>query len=324
MNRVSLGLFDFAATGSADDERAAFLRDEVYADDDTHDVPKRPGLRARLFQLVRWRRPRAAPGNRTVPFDAAARARLRFAPNVVRNQKYSVVTFLPYVLYEQFKFFFNLYFLLVALSQFVPALKIGFLATYIAPLSFVLCVTIGKEAVDDYARHQRDAEANSAPYAVLVPAPGGGTAVDVVPASRLRVGDLVLLHKNQRVPADLVLLKTYAADAADDAADEPGHDDDHRHRDRPPIGVQQIHREHRRGDGRDDIQHGLDQHERVDVVRAVVHHPQKRLGARGVVFDHALDAGARDRGQRRFDRAKQAGQQQRGDGDGRVDEGQRH
>ena len=205
----------------ADDERAAFLRDEVYADDDTHDVPKRPGLRARLFQLVRWRRPRAAPGNRTVPFDAAARARLRFAPNVVRNQKYSVVTFLPYVLYEQFKFFFNLYFLLVALSQFVPALKIGFLATYIAPLSFVLCVTIGKEAVDDYARHQRDAEANSAPYVVLVPAPGGGTAVDVVPASRLRVGDLVLLHKNQRVPADLVLLKTYAADAADDAADEP-------------------------------------------------------------------------------------------------------
>jgi phospholipid-translocating ATPase len=29
------------------------------------------------------------------------------------------------VFYEQFKFFFNLYFLLVALSQFIPALKIG-------------------------------------------------------------------------------------------------------------------------------------------------------------------------------------------------------
>ena len=49
----------------------------------------------------------------------------RFPPNVVRNQKYNVVTFLPLVFYEQFKFFFNLYFLLVALSQFVPALKIG-------------------------------------------------------------------------------------------------------------------------------------------------------------------------------------------------------
>ena len=43
----------------------------------------------------------------------------------MRNQKYNVFTFLPLVFYEQFKFFFNLYFLLVALSQFIPALKIG-------------------------------------------------------------------------------------------------------------------------------------------------------------------------------------------------------
>lgn len=49
----------------------------------------------------------------------------RFPGNIVRNQKYNAFTFLPIVFYEQFKFFFNLYFLLVALSQFVPALKIG-------------------------------------------------------------------------------------------------------------------------------------------------------------------------------------------------------
>lgn len=46
-------------------------------------------------------------------------------PNIVKNQKYNLATFLPLVLYEQFKFFYNLYFLLVALSQFVPALRIG-------------------------------------------------------------------------------------------------------------------------------------------------------------------------------------------------------
>lgn len=49
----------------------------------------------------------------------------KFPANVVRNQKYNVITFFPLVFYEQFKFFFNLYFLLVALSQFIPALKIG-------------------------------------------------------------------------------------------------------------------------------------------------------------------------------------------------------
>jgi phospholipid-translocating ATPase len=52
----------------------------------------------------------------------------KFPANIVRNQKYNVFTFLPIVFYEQFKFFFNLYFLLVALSQFVPALRTGALS----------------------------------------------------------------------------------------------------------------------------------------------------------------------------------------------------
>lgn len=134
------------------------------------------------------------------------------------------------VLYEQFKFFFNLYFLLVALSQFIPPLKIGFLATYIAPLSFVLAVTIGKEALDDLERFKRDRDSNSTPYQVLLPAspssrprrrdeedaPGISLEADsrriVTPSSKIKVGDFVILRKNQRVPADMVLLKTWAGD----------------------------------------------------------------------------------------------------------------
>jgi phospholipid-translocating ATPase len=48
-----------------------------------------------------------------------------FPPNVVRNQKYSLISFVPIVLYEQFKFFFNMYFLIVALTQFIPRLQVG-------------------------------------------------------------------------------------------------------------------------------------------------------------------------------------------------------
>lgn len=109
----------------------------------------------------------------------------------------------------------------------------GFIATYIAPLAFVLFVTMGKEAYDDYKRHLRDQEANSMKYLVLSPPPStrsynhathsphpslaGDTtrnallsnySTRAVPSSSLRVGDLVLLEKNQRVPADLILLKT--------------------------------------------------------------------------------------------------------------------
>lgn len=148
----------------------------------------------------------------------------------MRNQKYSVISFLPLVFYEQFKFFFNFYFLIVALSQFIPALKIGqlskshgeksssqpgYIVTYVAPLAFVLAITMGKEAYDDYLRYRRDKEANSTRYLRLLPHSSSSSDLDLprpqtksIPASSIKVGDMVLLEKNQRVPADMVLLST--------------------------------------------------------------------------------------------------------------------
>lgn len=73
-------------------------------------------------------------------------------------------------------------------------------------------VTMGKEAHDDWKRHQRDLEANSTRYLILDPSTAGmrGSipATRSIPSSKLKIGDLVLLEKNQRVPADLVLLRT--------------------------------------------------------------------------------------------------------------------
>ncbi|KAF7321418.1 Phospholipid-transporting ATPase [Mycena kentingensis (nom. inval.)] len=168
-----------------------------------------------------FRRKASKDTTRTIPFRPPDKFQSRFPPNIVRNQKYNVFTFLPLVFYEQFKFFFNLYFLLVALSQFIPALRIGFIVTSVAPLVFVLSVTMGKEAYDDYQRHLRDREANSQKYLVLDPPSNDRSAsaleaayVDAhantraVPSSSLRVGDLVRLEKDQRVPADLLLLHT--------------------------------------------------------------------------------------------------------------------
>jgi phospholipid-translocating ATPase len=102
---------------------------------------------------------------------------------------------------NQFKSFFNLYFLLVALSQAVPALRIGYLSTYIVPLAFVLVVTMGREAVDDLTRRRRDMEANSEFYQVI------GQA-QPVRSRDIKVGDLIKIQKDQRVPADVMLLRT--------------------------------------------------------------------------------------------------------------------
>ncbi|KAK3499348.1 uncharacterized protein B0T23DRAFT_15716 [Neurospora hispaniola] len=91
----------------------------------------------------------------------------RFPPNIISNAKYTAWSFLPVTLYNEFSFFFNMYFLLVALSQAIPALRIGYLSTYVAPLAFVLFITLAKEAYDDIERRRRDNEANSEEYTVL-------------------------------------------------------------------------------------------------------------------------------------------------------------
>lgn len=127
----------------------------------------------------------------------------KFPPNKICNQKYNIFTFIPLVLFNQFKFFLNLYFLVVCLSQFIPDIRIGYLYTYWGPLGFVLAVTLIREFIDDCRRYARDREVNSQKFRKLTP-----SGVTCIPSSDIKVSDLIMIEKNQRVPADMVLLRT--------------------------------------------------------------------------------------------------------------------
>ncbi|XP_077608828.1 putative phospholipid-transporting ATPase IIB isoform X4 [Crocuta crocuta] len=140
---------------------------------------------------------------RTVWLGCPEKCEEKHPRNSIKNQKYNIFTFIPGVLYEQFKFFLNLYFLVVSCSQFVPALKIGYLYTYWAPLGFVLAVTIMREAIDEFRRFQRDKEVNSQLYSKLTV-----RGKVQVKSSDIQVGDLIIVEKNQRIPSDMVFLRT--------------------------------------------------------------------------------------------------------------------
>jgi magnesium-transporting ATPase (P-type) len=58
----------------------------------------------------------------------------------------------------------------------------------------VLTITISKEALDDYQRYKRDKEANSQLYNRLTP-----SGIQNIPSSKIRVGDLLYIMKDQRV-----------------------------------------------------------------------------------------------------------------------------
>ena len=57
--------------------------------------------------------------------------------------------------------------MVIALSQFVDMLKVGFLFTYVAPLILVLGFTLLKEAYDDLNRKKRDRETNNQAYTLV-------------------------------------------------------------------------------------------------------------------------------------------------------------
>ncbi|CAG2238567.1 E7.6.2.1 [Mytilus edulis] len=141
--------------------------------------------------------------SRVVPIGLEPNKDEKFPKNVIRNQKYSIISFIPKVLFEQFKFFLNLYFLVMATSQFIPAIRIGYLYTYWGPLGFVIFVTMCREALDDYRRYRRDKEANSQKYKKLT-----RDGLISIPSSDIKVGDLIQVEKDQRVPADMIFIRT--------------------------------------------------------------------------------------------------------------------
>jgi hypothetical protein len=78
------------------------------------------------------------------------------ATNEVSTAKYTLLTFLPVNLFEQFLRAANLYFLLTAILQLIPGLSPTSWFTTVAPLVFVLAVNAIKEGYDDVHRHRYD------------------------------------------------------------------------------------------------------------------------------------------------------------------------
>ena len=106
----------------------------------------------------------ASRERRTITLQGRTTPRNFPTSNKLDNQKYNIISFLPVLLYNEFKFFFNMFFLLIGLSQFIPFLKVGLMFTYVAPLVFVLTITMLKESYDDIKRWQRDKELNLTKY----------------------------------------------------------------------------------------------------------------------------------------------------------------
>ncbi|CAJ2642055.1 unnamed protein product [Trifolium pratense] len=133
---------------------------------------------------------------------------VNYCDNYVRTTKYTMFTFIPKSLFEQFRRVANFYFLVCAILSFFPVSPYSAVSN-VVPLVVVVAATIGKEAVEDWRRMKQDIEMNN--RKVKVHKREG--VFDYSKWRDLEVGDIVKVEKDEFFPADLLLLSSSYDDA---------------------------------------------------------------------------------------------------------------
>ncbi|XP_025838057.2 phospholipid-transporting ATPase VA isoform X1 [Vulpes vulpes] len=129
----------------------------------------------------------------------------RLADNRLKTTKYTLLSFLPKNLFEQFHRLANVYFVFIALLNFVPAVNAFQPGLALAPVLFILAVTAFKDLWEDYSRHRSDHEINH--LGCLVFSREEKQYVNRF-WKEIRVGDFVRLRCNEIIPADILLLSS--------------------------------------------------------------------------------------------------------------------
>uniref|UniRef100_A0A4W3JJI6 Phospholipid-transporting ATPase n=1 Tax=Callorhinchus milii TaxID=7868 RepID=A0A4W3JJI6_CALMI len=134
-----------------------------------------------------------------------SRSRRRHPDNRVRTTRYTLLSFFPKNLLEQFHRFANVYFVLMALLNFVPLVGAFLPHLSVAPIAFILAVAAFKDLWEDYRRYRSDREVNS--MDCLVFCRNEKKYVEKY-WKEVEVGDFVRLRCNEIIPADILLLNS--------------------------------------------------------------------------------------------------------------------
>ena len=132
---------------------------------------------------------------------------LMFKDNRISTTKYNALTFIPKALLYQFIRLANIYFVFIAIIQSIPIISPLGAATAIAPLVFVLTVSLIREAVEDLKRRNLDNEQNSNEVETY----REGKWIKIK-SGDLRMGEIVRVKQDGIFPSDLMLIDSNLPD----------------------------------------------------------------------------------------------------------------
>uniref|UniRef100_A0A671U538 Phospholipid-transporting ATPase n=1 Tax=Sparus aurata TaxID=8175 RepID=A0A671U538_SPAAU len=128
-----------------------------------------------------------------------------FPGNAIKTTKYTLLLFIPMNLFEQFHRLANIYFVGLAILNFVPVVNAFQPEVALIPICIIMALTALKDAWEDFRRYQSDRKLNNTPCLIY-------SRKEKQFMERrwkdVRVGDFVKVFCNEIVPADLLLLHT--------------------------------------------------------------------------------------------------------------------
>ena len=120
--------------------------------------------------------------------------------NYVKTQKYTILTFLPKFLYMYFSQFTNVYFLIMTIMFLIPAISPFANWRGASPFIFICLLGMVREAIEDIIRYIRDRTANKSQCMVI-----RDNWMQAIGHIQLKCGDLVLIKKDEILPADILI-----------------------------------------------------------------------------------------------------------------------
>nr|XP_054412157.1 phospholipid-transporting ATPase VB isoform X3 [Pongo abelii] len=123
--------------------------------------------------------------------------------NQIKTSKYTVLSFVPKNIFEQLHRFANLYFVGIAILNFIPVVNAFQPEVSMIPICVILAVTAIKDAWEDLRRYKSDKVINN--RECLIYSRKEQTYVQKC-WKDVRVGDFIQMKCNEIVPADILLL----------------------------------------------------------------------------------------------------------------------
>jgi len=120
--------------------------------------------------------------------------------NYVKTTRYTILSFVPMTILENFQRLANIYFLVVALLCFIPWSPVTPIVS-VVPLVFVISVSMLKAFVEDLFRYQSDKKYNSVRFEVY-----RNGRFRKMASSSIRPGDILRIPSNIENPADILVI----------------------------------------------------------------------------------------------------------------------